>query len=306
MRILIGLCILIFVGCKSNPEAQPQQKTKYVVVVLIDGARYSETFGDNLFQYIPRLHALQKHGTTLTSFYNDSVTFTVNGHAAVTTGVYETLANNGFELPKHPGFLQQYLYKNKLEANKAWIVSSKDKLAVLANCKDSVYANIDTPMTNCGNAGLHTGYRNDAETYNTAIQILKNYKPHVVFISFKEPDNMGHAGNWPGYLAGLKQSDAYTDSIFKFLNSDLFYKNQTAFFVTNDHGRHLDGIADGFVSHGDNCAGCKHIMLYASGPDFKSNHIISKKYNQTDIHATICKLLNLQANGGNVITELFK
>jgi uncharacterized protein YcfL len=26
MRILIGLCILIFVGCKSNPEAQPQQK----------------------------------------------------------------------------------------------------------------------------------------------------------------------------------------------------------------------------------------------------------------------------------------
>jgi hypothetical protein len=293
-------------GCKSKQQAFVKYKTKYVVVVLIDGPRYSETFGDSTFQHIPNLHAIQKRGCTFSNFYNNGVTYTLNGHTAITTGINEAIDNNGVELPMQPGFLQLYLNKNKLPAHKGWIVASKDKIAVLANCQNATYHNLDTPMTNCGNLGLFTGYRDDQTTFTNAMQILKQEQPHIVFISLKEPDNMAHAGSWQGYLSGLKQSDAYTDSIFKFLCTNSFYAGKTAFFVTNDHGRHLDGVADGFVSHGDNCHGCKHIMLYANGPDFKSDFMISENYNQTDIHATVCELLGLEANGGRVIKEMFK
>ena len=103
-------------------------------------------------------------------------------------------------------------------------------------------------------------------------------------------------------------TDDYIYKIWQFIESDPVYKNKTALFITNDHGRHLDGVANGFVSHGDSCDGCQHINLYASGPDFKQGLILNNKREQIDIPATIAELLNLDIPtiNGNVMTELFE
>ena len=78
--------------------------------------------------------------------------------------------------------------------------------------------------------------------------------------------------------------------------------------MTNDHGRHTDGVADGFCSHGDPCDGCQHINFYAFGPDFKENQIISEERELIDVPATIAELLNFRIpnSNGNIMTELFK
>jgi arylsulfatase A-like enzyme len=118
---------------------------------------------------------------------------------------------------------------------------------------------------------------------------------------------MGHANNWKGYLAAIRDNDEKEWELWKFLQSDPFYKDKTAYFVTNDHGRHLDGVANGFIDHGDNCEGCRHIFLFAAGPDFKKNTVVDHKREQIDIAATTASLLGFTIPGskGKLMSELF-
>ncbi len=78
--------------------------------------------------------------------------------------------------------------------------------------------------------------------------------------------------------------------------------------MTNDHGRHLDNVAEGYVSHGDQCEGCKHINFFTYGPDFKNNTVINHPRGLIDIQATIATLfhLNMPLGEGKVMNELFK
>ena len=136
---------------------------------------------------------------------------------------------------------------------------------------------------------------------------MDSIHPNFVLINFREPDYSGHKNDWYGYLYGIQNSDNYIYNIWKFIESNPHYKGNTTLMVTNDHGRHLDGISDGFKSHGDNCEGCRHINFYATGPDFKQNIICNKKRELIDVSATISELLNFELPDGNgkVMKELF-
>jgi arylsulfatase A-like enzyme len=114
-------------------------------------------------------------------------------------------------------------------------------------------------------------------------------------------------GDWKAYLKGIVNTDAYVHEIWQFIQNDSIYKDNTTLFVTNDHGRHLDGISNGFVSHGDNCDGCRHINLYSFGPDFKKGIVSSVNRSLVDVHATILELLHIRGafTEGNVMLELF-
>jgi phosphopentomutase len=82
--------------------------------------------------------------------------------------------------------------------------------------------------------------------------------------------------------------------VWDFIQNDPYYKDQTTLIITNDHGRHDDGWKDGFVSHGDNCDGCRHISLLALGPDIKKNYVSTNDYSQIDITSTIASIFQLQ------------
>jgi hypothetical protein len=109
-------------------------------------------------------------------------------------------------------------------------------------------------------------------------------------------------------LKGIQSSDAYIYEIWKFIQNDPFYKDKTTLFVTNDHGRHLNTVSSGFVSHGDGCDGCRHINLFSYGPDFKSGIVSEQPRSLVDIHATILELLHIRnaETDGKVMRELFK
>ena len=312
------LMVLFAAGCKSESKtsktttnaakaAKSGYKTENVIIILIDGPRYSETWGDPTHQYIKGLDAMSHEGIVLTEFYNDGVTATMNGHDAITTGVYEDIDNTGAEVPTNPSLFQLYLEKTKSAAADAWIISSKDKLQTLSDCKQTSYKGKYIPRTDCGTKGLASEIRDDSITYKNAVATLTAQHPHLAFISFKEPDIAGHAANWPGYLSGLKQSDHYAYALWQVIQNDPQYKDKTTVFITNDHGRNLDGAVNGFASHGDTCLGCRHIMLLAAGPDFKKDAVITGHYGLTDINATAAELLGIKTQGkGKVIRELFQ
>src|SRR5688572_15205403 len=258
-RFLIFLAGLVsFVSCKNNEAVLTQllpttYQTKNVVVVVVDGPRYSETWGAPNQQYTPFLaEKLAPAGVVNTAFYNDGFTYTNAGHAAITTGVRQGINNGGNELPRNPSYFQYWLQATGNAKNKAWLVTSKDKLNILADTKDNDYQGKFMPAFDCGINGPFTGYREDSVTFRIAKKILAQEKPNLMLINFKEPDASGHAGNWAGYLKGIKTTDEYVFRLWEFLQTDPNYQGKTTLILTNDHGRHLDGKGDGFTSHGDN------------------------------------------------------
>ena len=306
-----------FFSCKKDGEiinnytsvTSSDTSVPKFVIIVVDGPRWEETGGNTMHQYQPFLYdSLKQEGCLFSKFYNFGATFTVPGHVAISTGAYENVANNGLQLPSNPGFLQLFTKKYNLSANKAWLVTSKDKLEVIKNCTDSNWNNNFICSSDCGVNGLGTGYRDDSTTFQRAMNVLNIHHPTVLFIQLREPDFSGHANNWPAYLEGIKAGDRYAWLIWKQLQNDDFYKGKTTFIVTNDHGRHPDGTLDGFVSHGDGCLGCRHINLFVAGPSIKKNLTINSIYEQIDIHKTMCKLFSLDSSfaQGRYIQEIIK
>lgn len=277
--------------------------TENVVIVVIDGPRYSETWGEPRQQYIPYMREMAREGTFFSNFQNNGPTYTLAGHTAITTGHYQHMDNNGQEPPLRPTILQQYLQHKNLPPHKASLITSKEKLKALANCRDINWRGRYLPDINCGQAGKN---RADAETLQQAFETLEKDRPGVMLVQFLGPDAQGHANNWPGYLASIQETDSLVHALWQFLEQDKHYAGKTALLVTNDHGRHANHHKDGFINHGDNCKSCRHISLLAMGPAFKKGLIVTEEYEQADLPVTIAKLLGFEApaNDGTLILPL--
>lgn len=297
--------------CKKSVEniAPPQPyKTKNVIVIVVDGPRYTETWGLPSRLLIPNRAALLSEGVLCTNFYNNGHTFTNAGHTAVTTGVYQFIDNGGNEIPQNPSIFQYWLEKTKKNSDQAWIVASKDKLSILSDCQYSGWNGKYMPMTDCGNAGPGTGYREDSITFYNAKNILSTNHPGLMLINFKEPDMAAHANDSAKYVQGIIDTDNYIRLMWEFIQIDPVYKNKTTLIVTNDHGRHTAGHLDGFVSHTDECEGCKHIEFFAVGPDFKKNYTCTEPHDQIDIANVIAELMDFKmpTSKGKVMKDMFR
>jgi len=304
--ILLGL--LVSFSCKKDIRFRGYL-TENVIIVVIDGARYSETWGDSTHRNIPHLaNELSKSGVVNTQFYNDGPTYTSAGHTAITTGFYQEIDNSGKELPMYPSIFQYWNAKYLMDKDRAWIIASKDKLEVLNNCQFNEFNNLYEPSTDCGISGLGSGYRDDSITFDMVIKVLSDNHPKLTFVNFREPDYSAHSNNWDKYIQGIRSTDEYLFQIWEYVQNDCYYKGKTTLFVTNDHGRHLDSIQGGFASHGDSCLGCRHINFYAFGPDFKKGVILNNKRELIDISATISELLHfrMEFGKGEIMHELFE
>lgn len=307
--VLSFFMLIQFFVCAQDEQVARKYVTEHVVVLVIDGPRYSETFGDTSCQYIPRMgKELIREGVLYTNFRAKGPTYTNSGHTAITTGVYQSISNAGKTLPKNPSFWQYYLKEKSIDKSKAWLISSKGKLEILANTKKKRWWNMYMPMTYCGVKGNSADYVGDIQTFHKVKEVFKADAPYLTLINFLEVDANAHQNDWPNYLRTLENCDEYAFQLWQFIQADSVMANKTTLLITNDHGRHLDGVKDGFVSHGDKCEGCRHISLLAMGPDFKKNTIITQEGELIDISATIAEILGfcMPTSRGRILEELFE
>jgi predicted AlkP superfamily pyrophosphatase or phosphodiesterase len=305
--VFVFALFFLFQACKKSPT-KPSYKTQNVFIIVVDGARYTDTWGEPTHQFIPYRSALLKQGVLCNNFYNDGFTFTCSGHQAMCTGVYENINNNGTQYPTNPSIFQYWLRATSEPKSKAWIVATKDKLEILSDCLNPLWNGKFRPSTDCGVNGLFTGYREDSVTFNHLKTIVTNNQVRLAIVNFKQPDAAGHAGDSLAYLQGIKDTDKYIHDFWKMLQNDPKYKNKTTLIVTNDHGRHTAGHADGYISHGDLCEGCRHVEFFGLGPDFKKNHTCETLYEQVDIANTVAEMLHFKipTSTGRVMKDVFK
>jgi len=306
--LTIILCLPILLFSQGNTKAF---NTQHVVILVIDGVRSSETFGDPTFQNIPNLKKiLAPQGILNTNFRANAPRTTTNaGHTAMTTGRTQRIRNDGSQLPKFPSMFQYYMKQHDIHKDKLWVISSKGKLSILGNTKHHKWRDVYQPSIFCGRNGNGKDYVGDTKTWEKVKEVIANYAPKLMLINLLAPDANAHANNWDGYIQAIKQSDKYALELWEMIQNHPVMKDKTTLFITTDHGRNADGFRDGFVSHGPNTESNRRIFLLTLGPDTKKGiEIEDKTQVHTDLPATIAHLLgfNMPTCQGKILFDLFK
>jgi hypothetical protein len=280
MIVLLILCYSSLIKCQN------------VIIIVLDGARYSETFGGG-DTYIPHLYNDMKPlGTLYTNYrikYPSGYTTTCPGHTAIETGTWQIIDGGGSQRPTKPTIFE---YLRKYSGNPqsdCYTVTGKSKLNILTFSTFTGYGSA------YGGIWYGDNNNNDSQTYSKVIEVMQNYHPKILVINFAEVDAIGHTGNWNDYLNAIKNVDNYIYQLWQHIEKgDYGYtKDNTTMFITNDHGRH-DEAHGGFKDHGDGCEGCTHIMLLALGRNIPPDNSSNAATWQIDIAPTVGELLDFQ------------
>jgi hypothetical protein len=171
-----------------------------VIVIVVDGARYSETFGGG-DTYIPHLYNdLKPLGTLYTNFkidYPVSKTETCSGHSTVETGTWQNIDEEGNQRPTRPTIFEYLREEDGNPQSDCYVVTCKDKLDILTHSNYSGYGS--------SFRGVWVGddERSDDTTYPKVISVLENYQPKILVINFAEVDYDGHYNGWNNYISAF-------------------------------------------------------------------------------------------------------
>ncbi len=137
-------------------------------------------------------------------------------------------------------------YKGKVVAFSSWnimpyiLAESENGLPVnsgyemLNEAEDSVNMLINQVQQN---VTKKTHCRFDMLTFGSAKRYLEEEHPKVLFLSLGETDEFAHKGEYDHYLQKAHQFDEMVAELWYFVQTDPFYKNNTTFIITTDHGR---------------------------------------------------------------------
>jgi arylsulfatase A-like enzyme len=305
LSLFVLLISFAFTACSDSPAGNDESgnggsEVSYnAVLVVIDGARYSETFGDTTHTNIPYMGDLLKPvGAVFDSFWNNGETKTNPGMTSLATGTWQHVANDGSERPTMPTFFEYFREALAAPESLALVVAGKSKLDI---CSYSGHPEYGSQF----GANVHVGFNSDLETYQALVSYLQAEHPRLVLVNLSEVDWDGHSGIWRYYIDAIQTADSLVWELWQFLQSDSFYKGKTYLFVTNDHGRH-DNAHGGFKNHGDDCEGCRHIMLLALGPKIRPNLTVLGAHSQIDVCPTIGSLIGFDTPfaDGKIISGL--
>lgn len=109
--------------------------------------------------------------------------------------------------------------------------------------------------------------RNDMLTYSAARNYIEKSHPKVLFLGFGETDECAHKNQYDGYLQKAHQFDQFIADLWYYVQTDPFYRNNTTFIITTDHGR--GKYARSWNSHGFWVRGSGDIWSAMIGPDLE-------------------------------------
>jgi hypothetical protein len=277
----------------------PADNGPKVILLIIDGPRYVETFGDTAggFANIPDLwNELRPQGTLLTNFRNQGQTKTMPGHSSMLSGTWQSIANDGTEPPHSPTLFEYYRKELGAPQSEVYLITGKAKLGTTAYSDHSEYGA-------AYGASVITG-GNDLTVRDSLHAVLGREKPRLVMVSFSEVDWKGHSNVWADYIAAIANVDSLAAETWEILQSDPFYAGQTYMFITADHGRHTTA----FNSHGDSCWGCVHLIFLALGPDVRAGYASDAIFTQRDICETVGEIFDIPVpySEGNYLQDIFE
>ena len=139
--------------------------------------------------------------------------------------------------------------------------------------------------------------RLDAFTHHYALEYMKKKQPSMLYIAYGETDDFAHDGNYEAYLKSAHTTDAFLKELWQFCQQDPFYKDQTLFIITTDHGRGTKPLKT-WKSHGEDIKGADQVwfMAYGKGASAKGEVSDNEQVFTNQIAPTVLKALGLKAS----------
>lgn len=209
--------------------------------------------------------------------------FSYPGYNEIFTGYPDTLINSNSFPPNPNENVWEFINKKPGFQGKVAIFASWDAFYRILNEKRSgLYINAgysdlkDAKLTDVQktlSAQQHflpkifgDSERPDAVTYSMAMEYLKQNHPKILQLSFIDTDAYAHQGKYDFYLDAAHYNDSMISNVWKFIQSDPFYKDQTTLMIAVDHGR---GDVDKWRNHNNSTPGSNNIWFAMMGPDTK-------------------------------------
>lgn len=285
LAALLALPIALDSAQTEQIQFKPKQYvTQNVIIINTDGLRYADGLGSQDKYKSQVWNYIRPQGTILTKCYNQTTTYTAPGHACCITGAWQYEPNNGRIRPSTPTIFEYYRRQFKAPPEDVLILPGKG---------NSWHLNYST-FPGFGRdyeAPFYALGAKDDEVIAELKKRLTSQKPKLVYAILPEVDATGHTGDYKKYTDAIIHADKLIWETWNFIQADPNYKDKTTLILVTDHGRHTDGVRDGFKSHGDACEGCRHIYSVMIGPDIKKNNVISAETEQVDIAPTVGQLL---------------
>lgn len=297
----IVLLLLLFLSMHLFCSAQSDDK---IMIVIIDGARYSETLGDLSKTYTPEMWELSKQGSVLDNFQNDNYTYTSRAIPALWCGAWTEIGTKYYNGKTSsyavlPTIFEYYRKQKNMSAEECFYILPYIPNLWLPSF-DADYGPDYWP-------DFHSVGNNDKDVATQTQLVMDTYHPHFMLVYLVDVDHAGHSGNWTNYTNTIQRADSIVGVLWQKIQSDPFYKNTTTLIVTNDHGRH-DDQHGGFQSHGCGCEGCRHIEFLTLGPNIKKNYKSTAYHATPDMAVTVAHVLDIEPtkSTGNIIQEIFE
>lgn len=160
---------------------------------------------------------------------------------------------------------------------------------------DTVNTIINQVQQNVTHKG-HTRY--DMLTYASAKNYIEEQHPKIVFIGLGETDEFAHRGRYDQYLQKAHQVDQMIAELWYYVQTDPFYKDNTTFIITTDHGR--GSKSSTWNKHGFWIKGSGETWMAMIGPGIEAGGEMKNRDQlyQKQIASTVSYLL-----GENFITD---
>ncbi|HQS55785.1 MAG TPA: alkaline phosphatase family protein [Sediminibacterium sp.] len=197
-------------------------------------------------------------------------------------------------------------YFNKLEAYSGRVVafSSWNILPFILNEKRSGITvnggyesldesdslnNIINQLQNGISEKKHT--RQDLLTFASAKNYIESKHPKMLFLGLGETDEFAHLGRYDQYLQKAHQFDQMIAELWYYVQTDPFYKDNTVFVITTDHGRGSKTL--NWAKHGFWVKGSGEAWMAMIGPGILAEGEIKYKevIYQKQIAASVSQLL---------------
>jgi hypothetical protein len=148
--------------------------------------------------------------------------------------------------------------------------------------------------------------RYDLLTFLSAREYIEHNQPRVVLIAFGETDEFAHSGRYDLYLQQAANVDKMIAELWYYVQTNPYYRNNTSFIITTDHGRGRNPSA--WYKHGILTRGSGETWIAVMGPGISREGEIKNNQQsyQKQMASTIALLLGEQfETAGNHSDAIF-
>ncbi len=208
---------------------------------------------------------------------------------------------------------QQKGYTGKVAAFSSWNIlpyilrEKQSKLPVNSGYEllldaesDTVADLINQVQSNVSHKGAT---RYDLLTFASAKNFIEENHPKVLFLGMGETDEFAHQKRYDQYLLKAHQFDQLLSELWYYVQTNSFYKNNTTFIITTDHGRGRKTTS--WNKHGFWVGGSKETWMAMMGPDVNA---LGEKKNQSttflkQVASTVADLLGGKFTANHPVGE---